>query len=211
MRSLIKAFKLNFFFKINSLFWLILLKFNNIEVGRNFYIEGVILLKIRGKNNLSFIKIGNNVNIFGNLDLRTREEGCITIGDNVSFDDDIRIVAARASKIIIEQGCEIGKSSMINAGANVTIEENTLIGSNCLIQASNHGTSKKGPIKGQVYNHSPIFIGKGSWLASNVVVLPGRKIEAGSVIGASTVVTKDTTPDSINVGNPLRDVGNRIK
>ena len=211
MRSLIKALKLNFFFKVNSLIWLILLRFNNIKVGKNFYIEGNILLKLKGEKNISFVEFGNNVSIFGNLDLRTREEGSIKVWDNVSFDNDVRIIAARSSIINIHSGCEIGKGTIINAGANLTMEENILIGSNCLLQASNHGISSEGPIKGQPYKHSAIHIGKGSWLASNVVVLPGREIAEGSVIGASSVVTKNTLPNSINVGNPVRNIGNRLK
>ena len=167
---------MNFFFKINSFIWVILLRFNNIKVGHNFYIEGNILLKLKGKRNISFVEFGNNVSIFGNLDLRTREEGIIKVWDNVSFDNDVRIIAARSSKINIHSGCEIGKGTIINAGADLTIEENILIGSYCLLQASNHGISSEGPIKGQPYKHAAIHIGKGSWLASNVVVLPGREI-----------------------------------
>ena len=48
------------------------------------------------------VKIGNSVNIYGNIDIRTRESGCISIENNVSFDDDVRLVAARNGKIIIK-------------------------------------------------------------------------------------------------------------
>ena len=46
--ALIKAMKINFIFKINSFIWKLLLKLNNISVGKNFYTEGAIILKIRG-------------------------------------------------------------------------------------------------------------------------------------------------------------------
>ena len=42
-----------------------------IHVGKNFYIQGVPFLKIRGPS--SNIKIGNNVSIHGNIDFRNRE------------------------------------------------------------------------------------------------------------------------------------------
>ena len=91
----------------------------------------------------------------------------------------------------------------------VVINENTLIGPYCLIQASNHGYRMKGPIKGQEYTHAPISIGKGSWLAANVIVLPGIVIEDGAVIGASAVVTKNIEANSINAGNPSKRISYR--
>ena len=50
--ALIKAMKINFIFKINSFIWKLLLKLNNISVGKNFYTEGAIILKIRGVKNV---------------------------------------------------------------------------------------------------------------------------------------------------------------
>jgi len=203
--------RLNFLFFINSFFWKQLLKFHGFEVGNNFYIEGFILIKLKSKRNKSKLIIGNNVKFLGNIDIRTREEGSLIIENNVSFDDDVRIVAARSAIIYIENGCEIGKGTIINAGANVTIKENTLIGPYCLVQASNHGFSKNGPIKGQPYNHSPITIGKGCWLAANVVILPGINIGDGAILGASAVATKNIKSNSINAGNPSQKISDRFQ
>ena len=210
MRSFIKALKLHFLFKINSLIWKFLLRLNGIKVGKNFYIEGGISLKLRGLRNLSYVEFGNDVNIFGSIDLRTREEGCILISDSVVIDNDVRIVAARSGKVIINRGCKISKGCIFSAGANIDVGENTLIGPYCMIQASNHGTNQEGAIKGQPYSHFPISIEKGSWLAANVVVLAGIIVREGSVIGASSVLTKDTLKNSVNMGNPSRNIGNRL-
>ncbi len=49
-----------------------------------------------------------------------------------------------------------------------------------------------------------------TWVGNNSVVLSGRKIETGSVVGAGSVVTKDTLPYSISVGNPARVIGYRF-
>ena len=138
MKALIKVVGLNFIFKINSAIWFIILKLKGIKVGRNFYIEGVIFLKLKG-DDCSKISIGNNVSINGDLDLRTRESGKIIIKNNVNFDSDIRIVAARNSVINIENGVRIGRNTMIVAGEDVKIGANVLIGPNSLIQTSNHG------------------------------------------------------------------------
>lgn len=210
IRSLIKICNLNFLFFLNSWFWKYLLKLNGIKVGKNFYIEGYILLKLKGIKNRSFVFIGNNVNIYGSIDIRTRESGCISIEDNVSFDDDVRVVAARTGKIIFKSGCEIGKGTIINAGENVEIGSNTLIGPYCLLQASNHGYKNNGPIKGQEYTHSPITVGRDCWLAAKVIVLPGIIIEEGAIIGAAAVVTKNISKNSINGGNPSKKISDRF-
>ena len=195
---------------MNSFFWKQLLRLNGVQVGWNFYIEGYCLIKLKGLKGKSSIVIGNNVSVFGNIDIRNRELGSIFIDNNVSFDDDVRIVAARSGSIRIGEGCEVGKGTIINAGADVEIKEKTLIGPYCLIQASNHGYKKKGPIKGQEYTHAPITIGKGSWLAANVVVLPGIIIEDGCIIGASAVVTRNIKGNTINAGNPSKIISERV-
>ena len=210
LRSIIKILNLKFFFFINSFFWKQLLKLNGVKVGANFYIEGYCLIKLRGLKRKSSIVIGNNVSIFGTIDIRNREHGSIFIDNDVSFDDDVRIVAARSGSIRIRKGCEVGKGTIINAGADVEVKKNTLIGPYCLIQSSNHGYKKKGPIKGQKYTHAPITIGEGSWLAANVVVLPGIIIEDGSIIGASAVVTKNIKGNTINAGNPSKIISDRF-
>jgi|GEM_PF-6224010 len=50
----------------------------------------------------------------------------------------------------------------------------------------------------------PIVIGDGAWLGAGVIVLPGRRIGRGAVVGAGSVVTKDIPPDTVWAGNPAR-------
>ena len=145
----------------------------------------------------------------GDLDLRTRENGFIKIHSDVTFDKDVRLVAARNGSIIIKEGAELGNDVIVNAGEKVEIGKNVLIGPRCIIQASNHGTDKIGDIKGQRYNHKPIKIQRGAWLSANVVVLPGVNIGNGAVIGASSVVTKDVPDETIAVGIPSRILKNK--
>ena len=203
MRNIIKACGLEKLFLINSFIWKVILKLNNVKVGKNFYIEGSIYLKLKGKNN-PCVFIGENVSIFGDLDLRTRESGKIFIGDNVGLDTNIRFVAARDGVITIGSGTSVGCGLVINAGEKVSIGPNVLIGPNVVIQASNHGFNKPGDIMGQPYIHKPISVGKGSWLAANVVLLPGCHIGEGVIIGASSVVTRSVESNSISVGIPSR-------
>ena len=57
----------------------LIFKFYGISIGKKFYVEGTPKLKINGKGNN--IKLGNNVSIFGIIDLRNREDGKILIED----------------------------------------------------------------------------------------------------------------------------------
>lgn len=56
---------------------------------------------------------------------------------------------------------------------------------------------------------SEITIGRLSWIAANVTILPGVTIGEGSVIGAGSVVVDNIPPYSIAVGNPARVIKTR--
>jgi maltose O-acetyltransferase len=50
----------------------------------------------------------------------------------------------------------------------------------------------------------PVIIEDGAWIASRAIILPGRKIGKGAIVGAGAVVTKDVPPYAIVGGNPAR-------
>jgi maltose O-acetyltransferase len=50
----------------------------------------------------------------------------------------------------------------------------------------------------------PIVVEDGAWLGGGVIVCPGVRIGAGSVVGAGAVVTRDLPPGVVAVGNPCR-------
>ncbi len=55
-----------------------------------------------------------------------------------------------------------------------------------------------------------VEIGNDVWIGDNAVVLPGRKIATGAVIGAGAIVTSDVPPYAIVVGNPGRIIKYRF-
>jgi len=55
-----------------------------------------------------------------------------------------------------------------------------------------------------------IVIEDGVWVGGNATILHGVQIGGGSVVGASTVVTKSVPPYSVVVGNPGRIVRQRF-
>ena len=53
---------------------------------------------------------------------------------------------------------------------------------------------------------APITIGDNVWLAGGVIVCPGVRIGADTVVGAGSVVTRDLPPGVLAVGAPARVV-----
>lgn len=56
-----------------------------------------------------------------------------------------------------------------------------------------------------------VYLCRDSFLGSNVIVYPGVTIGEGAIIGAGGVVTKSVDPWTINVGAPVRVIGQRPK
>ena len=73
-----------------------------------------------------------------------------------------------------------------------------------MLQASEHvfdSKSDKG-IYTHRYNIGEISIGKGSWLATNVIVRPSTKVGAGVVIGANSIVKGNYQDGGTYAGSP---------
>ena len=194
-------------YKVHSRLVSSILRLKGIKVGKNFYIQGVPYLKLIGK--VQNIEIGNSVSIFGDIDIRNRENGRIKIENNVTFDTNCRLVAANESTLIFKQGADIGGYSIFNCGTNVSIGKDSMLAGFCYVQSSNHGTAKAQNIKSQSHTYGEISIGDDCWLASHVTVVAGAKIGNGAIVGANAVVTKDLEEYSINVGIPAKKIGSR--
>ena len=186
----------------------LLLKSKGIKIGSNFYIQGIPNLKLRGTS--SNVVIGNNVSIYGNIDIRNRENGEILVEDNVRFDTDCRLVAANHSKLIFKNGSRIGCYNIFNCGSDVSIGSNTLIAGFCYIQSSNHGLRKDELIKNQKHTYGGISIGNDCWIGSHVIITAGVTLQDGAVVGANAVVTKDLDSYTINVGVPAIKISERV-
>ena len=101
----------------------------------------------------------------------------------------------------------IGENVFINANCTmqdqggIFIGDNVLIGHNACILTLNHNED---PQKRANLLPSPVKIGNGAWLGSNVTVLPGITIGDGAIVAAGAVVTKDVEPNTIVAGIPAK-------
>ena len=87
--------------------------------------------------------------------------------------------------------------------APVTIGSDTTIGPNCGIYTASHAENPS--LRAQHYCYEkPIEIGENVALGANVVVCPGAKIGANTIIGAGSVVVGEIPENVIAAGNPCR-------
>lgn len=99
----------------------------------------------------------------------------------------------------------IGDRVFINTGAvvlafeQITIEDDVALASGVFISDSdNH------PLEGRPVRVAPIVIGRGAWIATRSMVLPGVHVGSRAVIAAGSVVVKDVPPDTLVAGVPAR-------
>ena len=87
--------------------------------------------------------------------------------------------------------------------AKVLIGDNVMIGPNVSIYTAGHPVHYE--IRNQGYEYTvPVSIGNNVWIGGNAVINPGVSIGDNSVIGSSSVVTKDIPDNVIAAGNPCK-------
>jgi maltose O-acetyltransferase len=107
-------------------------------------------------------------------------------------------------RILIGDRVFINRGGVFDPGsAEIVIGDDVVIGVGVVLAAASH---EIGPASRRAHGltASPIRVGDGAWLGARVVILGGVSIGAGGVIGAGSVVTRDTEPDAVYVGVPAR-------
>lgn len=136
--------------------------------------------------------------------MRIESKGRLVIDGNVSF--------TRGCFIDIRSGAclSVGSGSWFNEQCRVVCYDDIDIGSNCaiswgvtIIDSDDHTIISRN-IKDA--KSSRVSIGDSVWIGFNCSVLRGVTIGRGCVIGAGSVVNRDTPPGSLCVGNPARVV-----
>lgn len=166
-------------------------------------------------------------NLHIELPRRIAGSECMHIGDNVRIGPGSLLVAQTSYPSIemqhpdapvplqhFEPKIRIGHrvtatgALTLDAMQQIVIEDDVMFASNVIVMDGLHGFARADiPYKYQpMWRIAPVFIGRGSWIAQNVVIMPGVVIGAYSVIGANSIVTEDVPPQSMAFGNPARVV-----
>ena len=119
----------------------------------------------------------------------------------------LRVMLMRLCGVKIGQDCYMGfnvafdtnYSSLIRIGQGVTISHNVTI-------LTHTATPVASPLGRLFCCVKPVVVGDGAWIAANALLLPGVEIGRNCMIGAGSVVTANTEPDSLYAGNPARKI-----
>lgn len=108
-------------------------------------------------------------------------------------------------KLTLGENSFINWQNFLDLNDNITIGNNTLIAMRCNFITTFHDI---GPheFRGGKSETAPIVVGNGCWIGAHCTILPGVKIADGCVIGANSLVTKDTEPDGLYVGSPAKRI-----
>ena len=140
------------------------------------------------------VTVGNHVAIDSGVYITTQAE----IGDYTHLSPYITVIGGAKSKIIIEHFVTIAAGSRLIAGSDKFLGDGF--------------TSVTVPDQYRdTVEFSTIHIKQFAGIGTNVVIMPGVTIAEGSVIGACSLVTKDTEPWTIYTGVPARPVKIRKK
>ena len=135
------------------------------------------------------VRVGSHVAIDSGLYLTTAAE----IGDYTHLSPYITVIGGAQSTLIVEDFVTIGAGSRMICGSDRFMGDGF--------------TSVTAPAEFRdTVDIGAIRCGRFSGIGTNVVVMPNVTIGEGSVIGACSLVTKDTEPWTVYVGVPARPV-----
>jgi maltose O-acetyltransferase len=134
------------------------------------------------------------------------------------------IFKSAGKNINIEHGAYFGSGRDIEIGNNsglgfncrvygpLKIGNDVMMGPDVMIFTQNHKTERLDiPMRLQTAPKEPVYIGDDVWIGARVIILPGRKIGEGVIIGAGAVVTKDVPDYAVVGGNPAKVIKFRNK
>ncbi|MFX0036479.1 MAG: acyltransferase [Candidatus Hermodarchaeota archaeon] len=163
--------------------------------------------------NYNFKKIGKSVKIFENVKIIKPE--VIEIGDFSEIDDFTFIYGGKG--IIIERYVHISRFVSIIGGGELFLGDYTVLADGARIltgtdhYAGGYRMSTVLPMEQRNPKVSYIRIEKDAFVGTNAIIHPGVTIGEGAIIGSNSLVLKDVKPWTINVGSPVRVIGNRPK
>lgn len=101
------------------------------------------------------------------------------------------------SGVFINFGCTFDLSDQIVIGDDVSL------GHEVMILTSSHVVGQQGHRAADL-THAPVIIGRGAWIGSRVLILPGVRIGTGAVVAAGAVVLADLPANSMSAGVPAQ-------
>ncbi len=159
------------------------------SIGKDVFISSKV--EIRRPH---LVSVGNHVAIDSGVYITTQAE----IGDYVHLSPYITVIGGLKSKVIVQNFVTVAAGSRIIAGSDK------------FMGAGFTSVTVPDQYRDEV-EFSTITFKQFSGIGTNVVIMPGVTVAEGSVIGACSLVTKNTEPWTIYMGIPAKPVKIRPK
>ena len=125
----------------------------------------------------------------------------IAIGEGTTIKS--RCTFAGPGPIIFGSGCYISFQCEFDATGTIEIADNVNIASGVSISTCTHHFGDRDRRAGPRYTDN-VSIGRGTWVGTNCVILPGVQIGPGCVIAAGAVVAADCEANGLYAGVPAK-------
>lgn len=190
---------------------LVLLSHFKIARGNRVNTSRVVIKKSRftliGKDNL--VQLNNE--LVHNSTIFVRGTGNqLIVEEKARITNSNIIIKANHSLVYIGQGTQLGGTVIVCCGnqSHIRIGEYCGISENVDIWNSDtHDIFSEGAV---INPPRPIDIGNHVWIGKGAAVLKGVRIGDYAIIGMHSLVTKDLRPNTINVGNPIREIKENV-
>lgn len=160
------------------------------------------------------ISLGNKcvIDDYSKLSAQGDDNSSISLGNEVLLGRGT-VIGTRNGQIEIGDYCNIGADCRLGTTTKLKVGKHVLLAAGCYIGGAQHKFDRLDiPIMRQGYDSKGgIIIEDDVWLGAGVKVLDGVTIGTGSVIGASSLVTKDIPPFSVAMGIPAKVTDSRKK
>lgn len=156
-----------------------------------------------------FLKLGNGVTLSG-LGLMG-----LKIGHNVGLGSHSNIICSTSLNnmgkgIKIGDNVGIGEFAYLGGAGGLEIGNDCIIGQYFSCHPENHNYMKTDDlIRNQGVNRQGIKISENCWIGSNVTILDGVRIGAGSIVAAGAVVASSFPVNSVIAGVPAKIIKSR--
>ncbi|MBC3917340.1 acyltransferase [Undibacterium sp. CY18W] len=120
--------------------------------------------------------------------------------------------AGGAGDVIIGERSVVNSGCVLYTGNGIHIGNDVAIAANCTFAPVNHAYQDKNKRinqQGFLPSKGGIVIEDDVWIGANCIILDGAILRKGCVIGAGSIVRGEIAAYSIQVGNPLRQIGER--
>jgi maltose O-acetyltransferase len=118
------------------------------------------------------------------------------------------VFVADGRHVTLGSGSGLGRGSQVYGAI---IGENVMVGPEVVFLKDNHRYDDPAvPIQRQGRTQIALpVVEDGAWIGQRAMILPGRRVGEGAIVGAGAVVTRDVPSFEIVGGNPARSVGCR--